>query len=278
MWFYSFGRLLCCSDPRPMSTGYLVIPKKQSSESWKEDWRAKKKKNGCVTWVWVRNKQRRPSKSEIKGGLCAIILCAWMLVACVCVCVSVCVCNVGFGGYSVHWFQLGNISTKRNSSAILSIRVKYLRRLYIYNFEIWPRLKHNHQKRFEKKLKQKSIWRHMIYVCVILYMAGSTLFLISVCVCVCVFAWGRAGMWKDYIVIFFFFFFFVVVVFDKNGDIVLENEIFRWGRGYRGLVPEGGREGSWRDMEGVFFVVGSLLLVWRFIQTAFSFSMFLSLD
>ena len=29
-----------------------------------------------------------------------------------CVCVSVCVCNVGFGGYSVHWFRLGNISTK----------------------------------------------------------------------------------------------------------------------------------------------------------------------
>ena len=52
---------------------------------------SEKEKNGCVTWVWVRNKQRRPSKSEIKGGLCAIILCAWMLVACVCVCLYACV-------------------------------------------------------------------------------------------------------------------------------------------------------------------------------------------
>ena len=73
-----------------------------------------------------------------------------------------------------------------------------------------------------------------ICVCYIIYGRKYSISDKCVCVCLCVCVRQGRNVKRLYCNFFSSSFFFVVVVFDKNGDIVLENEIFRWGRGYGG--------------------------------------------
>ena len=111
-----------------------------------------------------------------------------------------------------------------------------------------------------------------ICVCYIIYGRKYSISDKCVCVCLCVCVRQGRNVKRLYCNFFSSSFFFVVVVFDKNGDIVLENEIFRWGRGVWGVETRGRKRGIVaRYGRGVLVVGSLLLLVWRFIQTAFSF-------